>query len=69
MMAARIRPSSRQKSALAVAEALARETETSVEEVQRIYEEELRDLANDAKITQYLGVLASRRVKDRLKKH
>lgn len=68
-MAARIRPSSKQTSARAVAEAIARDTETSVEEVQRIYEQELSELASDARITQYLGVLASRRVKDRLKKH
>jgi Protein of unknown function (DUF3562) len=68
-MAARIRSSSKQNNSHAVAEALARETETSVEEVERIYEEELQDLAHDAKITQYLGVLASRRVKERLKKH
>lgn len=68
-MAARIRPSSRQKSARAAAEAIARETHTSVEEAQRLYEEELSELAHDAKITQYLGVLASRRVKERLKKH
>jgi Protein of unknown function (DUF3562) len=68
-MAARIRSSFRQTNARAAAEVLARETETSVEEVQKIYEEELQDLASDAKITQYLGVLASRRVRERLKKH
>ena len=68
-MAARIRPSSMQKNEREVAEAIARETETSVDEVQKLYEEELQDLASDAKITQYLGVLASRRVKERLKKH
>jgi hypothetical protein len=69
LMAARIRSSVRQNNARATAEVLARETETSVEEVQKIYEEELQDLAHDAKITQYLGVLATRRVKERLKKH
>ncbi len=68
-MAAPIRPSSKQKNFRATAESLARETATSVEEVQKIYEEELQGLATDAKITQYLGVLASRRVKERLKKH
>jgi hypothetical protein len=68
-MAARIRPSSRQKSARAVAEAIARETHTSVEDVQKLYEAELNELAHDAKITQYLGVLASRRVREKLKKH
>jgi hypothetical protein len=68
-MAARIRPSSKQKSARAVAEAIARETHAPVEDVQKLYEEELNELAHEARITQYLGVLASRRVKERLKKH
>ena len=67
-MAARIEPS-QQTSSRAIAEAIASETEQSVEEVQRIYEQELTELASDARITQYLGVLASRRVKERLKKH
>lgn len=52
-----------------VAESIARETETSVEVVQEIYEQELSALASDAKITQYLGVLASRRVRMMLRKH
>ena len=68
-MAARIRYSSAPKHDRAATEAIARETETSLEEVQKLYAEELEDLANDAKITQYLGVLASRRVKMRLRKH
>lgn len=68
-MAARTSPPSTQNPSSSVAEALADETQTPVEEVQRIYEEELSELANDAKITQYLGVLASRRVKMRLRKH
>ncbi len=68
-MAARLSPSSKQKSVRTVAEALAQEIDASVEEVQRIYEEELSGLAHEAKITQYLGVLAMRRVKQRLKKH
>ena len=68
-MAARIRNSPPTKNDRAATEALARETETSLEEVQKLYEEELEDLANDAKITQYLGVLASRRVRMKLRKH
>ena len=68
-MAARIRHSSTPKQDRVATEALAKETETSLEEVQKLYEEELEDLANDARITQYLGVLASRRVKMRLRKH
>jgi len=53
----------------ATAEAIAKETHTPLEEVERLYDEELNELANDAKITQYLGVLAGRRVKMRLRKH
>lgn len=69
MMAARTRPSREQQGARSDAEALADETQTPVEEVQKLYEEELSELANDAKVTQYLGVLARRRVKMRLRKH
>ena len=68
-MAARIRQSPSPKQDRAATEAIARETETSLDEVQKLYEEEIEDLANDAKITQYLGVLASRRVRMRLRKH
>lgn len=50
-------------------EAIAKETETSIDEVDKIYEQELSDLASDAKITQYLGVLATKRVKMKLRKH
>jgi hypothetical protein len=50
-------------------EAIAQETHTSLDEVEKIYEEELSTLAADAKITQYLGVLASRRVRMKLRKH
>ncbi len=68
-MPARFRHPSAPKHDRAATESLAKETETSIEEVQRLYQEELEDLAHDAKITQYLGVLASRRVKLRLRKH
>lgn len=57
------------KNDLATTEAIARETETSVEVVQEIYEQELNSLSSEAKITQYLGVLASRRVRMILRKH
>ena len=50
-------------------EAIARETHTAIDEVDRIYEEELSGLASDARITQYLGVLATKRVRARLRKH
>ena len=61
--------SSKLKQSRAAAEIIARETEASVDEVQRIYEEELNVLSTHAKITQYLGVLVNRRVRERLKKH
>jgi hypothetical protein len=50
-------------------EAIAEETHTSIAEVEKIYEQELTQLASDAKITQYLGVLTTRRVRARLRKH
>lgn len=50
-------------------ETIAKETDTSVDVVQEIYEQELSVLASDAKITQYLGVLAGRRVRMMLRKH
>lgn len=50
-------------------EAIAKETHTSMDEVEKIYEQELTLLASEAKITQYLGVLTTRRVRARLRKH
>ena len=50
-------------------EAIAKETRTSIAEVNKIYEQELTLLASDAKITQFLGVLTSKRVRMRLRKH
>jgi DNA transposition AAA+ family ATPase len=50
-------------------EAIAEETHTSIDEVEKIYEQELTQLASEAKITQYLGVLTTRRVRARLRKH
>ena len=50
-------------------EAIAAETQTSIDEVEKIYEQELTLLASDARITQYLGVLTTRRVRARLRKH
>jgi len=68
-MAATIRPPQTNNNAHAATEAIAKETDTDVEVVKIIYDQELTTLATDAKITQYLGVLASRRVKMRLRKH
>ena len=50
-------------------ETLAEETHTSVDEVAKLYDEEFSTLAAKAKITQYLGVLVSRRVRLKLRKH
>jgi len=68
-MAALIRTATAEKKDKAATEAIAEETHTDVEVVQEIYQEELSALASDARITQFLGVLTSRRVKMRLKKH
>jgi hypothetical protein len=67
-MASLIRPS-HNSNHRAATEAIAKETETDVEVVQEIYDQELSTLATDAKITQYLGVLTSRRVRLLLRKH
>jgi hypothetical protein len=67
-MAAMIRPP-QGNNARAVTESIAKEMDTDVEVVKEIYDEELTTLATDAKITQFLGVLTSRRVKLRLRKH
>ena len=50
-------------------EALAKETQTSLDEVAKIYDEEISSLEADATITQYIGVIASRRVREKLRKH
>jgi len=53
----------------ATAEEIAKDTDTPPEIVQEIYEQELSSLASEAKITQYLDVLAARRVRMMLRKH
>jgi len=68
-MASSIRPLSSRTHDRSATEAIAKETETDVEVVREIYEQELSNLASDAKITQYLGVLASRRVRMLLRRH
>ncbi|HKE94863.1 MAG TPA: DUF3562 domain-containing protein [Povalibacter sp.] len=52
-----------------LAESIAKETDTPVEVVKLIFEEEFSAICANAKITQYAGVIASRRVKLRLQKH
>jgi serine/threonine-protein kinase RIO1 len=56
-------PASDQNDTRAVAEAIAKDTDTSPEVVEEIYQQELSSLANEATITQYLGVIATRRVR------
>ena len=57
------------KNHLTSKEAIAKETHTSIDEVEKIYEQELTLLASGARITQYLGVLTTRRVRAKLRKH
>ena len=57
------------KAASKLAESIANETDTPIEVVRTIYDEEFSALAAHAKIKQYVGVIASRRVKLRLTKH
>ena len=52
-----------------IAESLARETDTSLPVAQQIYLEEVSKLAEHARITQFLGVLATRRARLRLQRH
>lgn len=55
--------------ARAVTEAIAKDTDTAPEIVEEIYQQELSSLASEAKITQFIGVIATRRVKMLLRKH
>ena len=69
MAASTPRPFANAKNHKQAKEAIAKETHTSLDEVERIYDEELFQLQSDAKITQFLGVLASRRVRMKLREH
>jgi hypothetical protein len=51
------------------AEAIARDTAAPIELVSRIYREELDALASDARLTQFLHVIAARRARLRLREH
>lgn len=69
-MARWIRPASvNTRNHQAAKEAIARQTETALEEVEKIYDQELSELASEATVTQFLGVLASKRVLSKLRKH
>ena len=50
-------------------EAIAKETHTSIDEVETKRRQELTQLASEARITQFLGVLTSKRVRLRLRRH
>jgi hypothetical protein len=52
-----------------IPEAIAKETETSIDVVRVIWDEEIQTLSKDAKLHQYLGIMAGRRVKIRLRQH
>jgi hypothetical protein len=52
-----------------VAESIAREMAKPVELVSRIYREELHSLASEARIGQFLQVIAGRRARLRLRQH
>jgi hypothetical protein len=67
-MSTNLRPRS-PKTDARLAETIAKETNTPIEVVKPIYDEEFDAVAANAKITQYVGVIASRRVKLRLQKH
>jgi ssDNA-binding replication factor A large subunit len=45
---------------------LARETDTAIEVVKRLYEQEIRELNSNSTVREFIGVIASRRVKQRL---
>jgi len=53
----------------AVTEAIAKDTDTAPEIVEEIYQQEVSSLASEATITQFIGVIATRRVKMMLRKH
>ena len=52
-----------------MAETIARETGAPIDLATRILKEELQDLARDARITQFVNVLASRRARLKLQQH
>jgi hypothetical protein len=69
MAASTPRPFANAKNHKLAKEAIAEETHTSFAEVERIYDEELSHLQSEAKITQFLGVLTTRRVRMKLRDH
>ena len=47
--------------------ALARKTDTPVEEIRKLYAQEVADLESTANVKNFIDVIASRRVKERLR--
>ena len=66
-MAEVIPDSAKAKIAERAINALAKETETSVDLVRTLYLEEVSALNEQAKVTQYVGVIATRIVRQRLR--
>jgi hypothetical protein len=58
--------SDEQATNLAVIEALAEQTQRPMDEVRQVYEVELARLKRDARITDYVSLLASRHARARL---
>lgn len=52
-----------------IAKMIAQDTHVAVDLVQQVYRQELVELARNARITQFLSVLASRRARLRLREH
>ena len=61
-----LNPDRERRRAAAVAE-IARDTETSSDVVRSIYDEEVASLSKDARIKQYVPVIAIKRVKARVR--
>jgi hypothetical protein len=61
-------PSARNKRDLheSAIEALARETNTAIAVVKRLYELEITELKSNSTVKEFIGVIASRRVRQRL---
>ena len=60
-------PSTKAKSTESSIAAIAKETATSVEIVKALYEEEVTALDAQAKVKQFVGVIATKRVKQQLR--
>jgi hypothetical protein len=52
-----------------IADSIARDTAEPIELVSRIYREELAALVREARVTQFLHVIAGRRARLRLRRH